>query len=559
MERNLTRLSNTPYDLLVVGGGIYGVSLARDAALRGLRVGLVEGGDFGHATSFNTLKVIHGGFRYLQHLDIPRMRESIYERMVLMRIAPHLVHPIPFLLPAYGNGMQGKGIMRMALALNDLIGWDRNRLRDPDKYLPRGRVISKSECLRLIPGLSDEDLTGAAIWHDCQLYNSERLVMAVVKDAVKAGADAVNHVEVHGFLRQRNRINGVQAIDQLTGNKLEITAKIVVNAAGPWVHRILELSNGCPDRRRLPLAKAMNLVVNRPLVSKFAVGISSKRKYVDTRAVFNKGHRVFFMVPWHGYTLIGTTQWPFGAEPDRAALTESEVEGFIAEINESYPAARLKREDISFVNWGLLPMNLPNGRAEDVSLLKRYTIYDHEKDDGIEGLISVIGVKFTEARNVAEKAINVLCQKLGGRWPQSRTALAPVDGGEIEQFASFLSGEIAKQPYGLSPLVMRHLVYNYGSSYPLVLKYLHERPNLAEHVSDRSPVIQAEVLHAVRQEMAMTLSDVVRRRTELGLTVRPGDPGLKACADIMGKELAWDEARMHSELEEVGIALSRGT
>ena len=304
MKRDLSELQSTHYDLLVIGGGIYGVSIARDAALRGMRVALVEKQDFGHATSFNSLKVIHGGLRYLQHLDIPRMRRSIYERMVLMRIAPHLVHPLPFLMPTYGYGIQGKVIMRLALALNDLIGFDRNRLRDPGKYLPGGHVISRGRCLELVPGISQEGLTGAVIWHDGQIHNSERLIMALLKGAVNTGAAVANYVEVSELLKRKNRLYGVHAIDNLTGAQIEIKAKIVANAAGPWVQQVLGFPVAGRKDRKLLFSKTMNLMIKKKIVTEYAVGITSYRSYIDDKALINKGRRLFFLIPWRVYNLF---------------------------------------------------------------------------------------------------------------------------------------------------------------------------------------------------------------------------------------------------------------
>jgi len=549
VKRDLSKIQSSHYDLLVIGGGIYGISIARDAALRGMRVALVEKQDFGHATSFNSLKVIHGGLRYLQHLDIPRMRQSIYERMVLMRIAPHLVHPLPFLIPTYSDLIQGKVIMRLALALNDLIGFDRNRLGDPGKFLPGGQIISRRRCLQLVPGISQEGVTGAVIWHDGQIHNSERLIIALLKGAVSAGAAVANYVEVRGLLRRGHRVYGVHAIDKLTGEQIEIEAKIVANAAGPWVQQVLGFPVAWRKDRKLLFSKAMNLLIKKQLVTNYAVGVTSSRSYVDDKSLFNKGRRLFFLVPWRKYTLIGTTHSPFDGDVDAFEVTPREIEDFVTEINTSYPGAALKMEDVHTVYSGLLPMNEPNGRTNDVSLVKQPRIYDHAICSGLAGLITIVGVKLTEARNVAEKATDLICRKLGGNWAKSLTATTPVDGGKIEQFGSFINQEISKRPYGLRPEVIEHLVYNYGSTYSRILKYLEREPTLSKCVSQRPPIIKAEIVHAVREEMAMTLSDVFNRRTELGLHAGPSEQCLEFCAAIMAKELAWDQSRLCQEIE----------
>ena len=213
MERDPSKLQRNKYDLLVIGGGIYGACVTWDAALRGLSVALVEKGDFASATSANSLKIIHGGLRYLQHGDFKRMRESIRERRTLMEIAPHLVHPLPVLIPTFGHGMQGREVLSLALMINDLIGFDRNRLDDPEKHICRGRVISRRECLELLPGIHKKDLTGGAIFHDAQVYNSERLVLSFIRSAEKAGAELANYVEVTGFIQNSSRHSLVNSRD----------------------------------------------------------------------------------------------------------------------------------------------------------------------------------------------------------------------------------------------------------------------------------------------------------------------------------------------------------
>ena len=245
MKRDIAALDKKEYDLIVIGGGIFGICAVWDAALRGLSVALLERGDFSHATSANSFKLVHGGIRYLQHADIARVRESSRERSVLLRIAPHLVHPLPIIMPTYGNGMRGKETLRIGLLLYDILTFDRNRgIRDPKRRIPPGRIISRQECLEVFPHLEHQGLTGAAVFYDAQMYNPTRLALAFLKSAVEAGVDAANYVQVTEFIRDRNRVIGVKAEDTLTGNDLEIRGKVVVNAAGPWAYRLLNRSLG---------------------------------------------------------------------------------------------------------------------------------------------------------------------------------------------------------------------------------------------------------------------------------------------------------------------------
>lgn len=545
MKRDLNKLVETAYDLLIIGGGINGACAAWDAALRGLSVALIDKGDFGAATSANSLKIIHGGLRYLQQLDLHRMRQSIKERTILMRIAPHLVHPLPFLIPTYGHFMHGRELLSLALMINDLVGFDRNCLEDPQKYIPRGRVISKNECLRLIPGVDERNLTGGAIWYDCQMYNSERLTLSFLLSAVKVGADVANYVEVTGFLKNANSVTGVTAKDVLTQEKLDIRAKVVVNTSGPWVNRVLGLLNGCCQDRRVLLSKAVNIVAP-PIIQKYAIGVASEYS------------RLFFITPWRNHSLIGTAYLPYHGALDDFKVTEKNIQDFIDQINVAYPAAALKREDVSFFHGGLLPMAGEHNNTGDVELTKHYRIYDHKKGDGIDGLVTVVGVKYTECRDVARKAVDLVFRKLGKKPPKSLTAITPVHGGHIERFKDFMNQEIKKKPYNLTEEIVRHLVYNYGSEYPEVLKYIDESRDWGQALPSSSEVLKAEVVHGIREEMAQKLSDIIFRRTDLGSAGDPGDECLKTSAAIMAAELGWDKTRLQGELEEVKAVFSTG-
>jgi len=547
MKRDLKALAGGRYDVVVVGAGVYGAAIAWDACLRGLSVALVDKADFGGATSFNNLKTIHGGLRYLQHGDLRRMRESIRERRTLMRIAPHLVHPLPFLVPTYRDWKRGRLAMATAMLLNDLVSFDRNRLDDPEKFLPAGRVISRAECLELAPGVEEKGLTGAAVWYDAQMFNSDRMTLSFVLSAAKAGAQVANHAEVTGFLREGSRIVGVRARDGLGDEELDIRSRVVVNAAGPWVDRLLHRL----DRREGPplfhFSKAVN-VVTRPLVGTHAVGFACKREHRDGDAVISKGGRFLFIVPWRGTSLIGTGHGPYSGEPDELEATEEDIRELLHDVNDAYPAAKLRREDVRLVHRGLLPM-VPTRRAgDDITLVKKYRIQDH-REEGIEGLLSVIGVKYTTARDVAEKAVDRVFILLGKKPPPSRSPRTRLWGGSVERFGEFLSEEVRRKPLSSSEDGIRHLVTTYGSAYREVLRHIEKEPELARPVTEDSPVIRAEVVHAVREEQAVDLASVVLRRTELGSAGHPGRPCLETVAEIMSHELRWDETRKRAEID----------
>ena len=524
MHRNLTAIANQAYDVLVIGGGIYGACIAWEAAGRGLSVALVELADFGGATSANSLKIIHGGLRYLQQADLKRMRESIHERMTLMRIAPHLVHPLPVMIPTYGRGMKGKEALMVAMALNDLISSDRNRLHDRQKHIPPGRTLSKRECLERLPGIPEAKLTGGALFYDAQVYNSERLTLAFIRSAEQAGAAVANYVEVTGFLNQGDCITGVQVKDILTASRFEIRARTVVNASGPWLNNVLGLGYQPQSPQRL--ARAMNLVTRR--LFDYAVGLSSR------------SGRFLFIVPWRGQSLIGTSYAPWNGNSE-VSITEQDIQNFLDEINQTCPL-NLSREDVAFVHGGLLPSS-GISKTGEAQLSKHYQLYDHSQA-GLRGLFSVAGVKYTTARDVAQKVVERIFQSWGKQPPPSISAKQPLYGGKIERFEAYLQQAIAQSPCGLNEPEMRRLVYSYGSAYRDVLKYLPRGDRLQQ-------VLKAETIYAVREEMAQKLSDVVFRRTELGTAGYPGDRVLSICAQTMGAELGWSLTKIAQEQQQV--------
>ena len=556
MNRDLGQLSERVFDMLVIGGGIYGAYCAWDAAQRGLSVALVEKADFGSATSSNSFRVIHGGLRYLQHADVRRMRESIRERRTLMRIAPHLVHPLPFVIPTYHHPLRSKWALAAAFLVNDLIGYDRNHSVDAERRLPRGRVISRREYLTSCPGVNDAGVTGGAVWYDCQMHNSERLLLSVLRAAVAAGAVVANYVEVTEFLRRGNRVTGIRANDVSAESALEIRANIVVNATGPWVDQVLSLLDKRCFGQPQPLSKAMNLVVNRTLVQGHAVGVYGARTFHDDDAVIRRGSRLFFITPWHRRSLIGTAHLPYQGDVNAFAVTEEDVQNFLDEVNEAYPAATIKREEVTAVHRGLLPMAGVNPATNDVKLTKHPRILDHLQKEGINGIISVTGVKYTTARRVAQRAVDLACHKLGKKTPACRTAMTPVYGGEIDRLSAFVKEETTRHEQVCDAETMRHLIYNYGAAYPAVLRYVEEGVDFNQPLTPESPVIKAEIIHAVREEMALRLSDVILRRTELGIVGNPGDCCLSTCAEIMAAELGWDTQRKEKELAETRALFS---
>lgn len=549
MKREIKNLTDGNFDVLIVGAGIYGAAAAWDAALRGLRVAVIDKADFGGGTSANSLKTVHGGLRYLQQLDFKRMRESIRERRTLMGIAPHLVHPLPCIMPTYGHLMKGREAMLAGMILNDIVSFDRNRLGDPEKTIPRGRILSKKACLASLPGIDGTHVTGGAMWTDAQMFNSERVVLAFILSAVSRGAVAANYVSAKSLLRKGSRVIGVCAVDALTSEELEIRAKVVVNAAGGWIDRVLgSLGTG---RERFRLSTAMNLVVNRRIVKDFAAGVYGRFRYPKPDGSHFEGRRVLFMAPWRSHTIVGTLHRPYSGDPDDARVTEGEIRGFLEEVNSAYPGEPVLRDEVSFFHKGFLPMDGIHPKTGDVVLTKHYRIFDHAAEEGIEGLISVAGVKYTTARDVSSKVVDIVFGKLRLPAVRSRSDREPLEGGRIAQFDDFLSKALSWSKADVEKKALRHLVYSYGSDYPRILRYGEKDGEWLRLLPGSEEVLRAEVAHAVEEEMAVRLSDVVLRRTDLGSGGRPGAATLQACAGIMADALGWTKDRIGTEVGDV--------
>jgi glycerol-3-phosphate dehydrogenase len=548
MRRDLAALTSMEFDLLVVGGGICGAAIAWDAAQRGLSVALVERGDFGAATSANSLKVVHGGIRYLQHLDLRRLRESSRERRTLLRIAPHLVAPLPVVVPTFGHGWRGREVLGAGFLLLNTLTSDRNsRVSDPARRIPPARLISRREVLDWYPSLDHPQLTGGGVFWDGQLSNPPRLVWEFLRTAGGAGAVAANYCEVVGFLRSGTGINGVAVHDRLGGERFEVRARMVVNAAGPFAEQ-LYAETGVRRKGRVLLSRDMALVIRRPLVRERALAIQTR--YKDPSAVLSRGSRHLFVVPWRDVTLIGVNSVVYRGDPNALTVGQEEVQEFLDEVNEAEPSLRLTPEDVALVLAGLLPISADNFVSGNISFGKRPLIVDNAKSDGVERLITAITNRYTIARLVAERAVDLVLRKLGKQACSSRTAEIPLHGAHFGSVAE-LEQEVVSTTCGrLRPEIAERLARNHGSGYGDVLRVMTQMPEYRGTIG-ASPTLKAEVIHAVREEMAVKLADCVFRRTELGTAGDPGSEALEACAELMGRELGWSPDRIASELAEV--------
>ena len=550
MKRNLIKLSSSHYDLLVIGGGIYGACVAWDATLRGLSVALVDKGDFGAATPANSMKIIHGGLRYLQDGKLKLVRSMTQERTTWMRIAPHLVHPLPFIMPTYDDLLHSKLGLRAALMLNDSLGFDRNRHQDPQKHLPNGRILSRESTVDKM-GWLDPKATGGAMWYDAQIHSSERLLISIILAAAQDGATVANYMQVTNFLERDRVVSGVGAMDTITGQAINIRADVVVNCGGAWIDQLLVLLGAHPIAPIYPLSYAINLVI-RKLPLNCAIGFPAQGDWAGNSAGNTRRRPTLFVTPWQNFSIVGTWHDQFDGKPQDFRITEEKIQLFIDEVNASYPVTNLTRDDVYHIHSGFLPIDDNHSQNEEIKLLRKSQVHDHARSDGIENLISIVGVKYTAARQVAQKAVDLVLHKLSRPFVNSRTATVPVYGGEIDRFGEFLAQTIAQHHNEISEESIIHLVHSYGSNYPSILNYAAKVPNTMETITANSPVLKAEIIHALREEMAQTLADVACRRTPLGAAGHPDQNTLQACVSLIAAEKGWDRNRCDEEIAAVG-------
>ena len=518
VRRDLSSLARSPFDVLVIGGGIVGACVARDAALRGLSVALMDRGDFGGGISWNSLKIVHGGLRSLQALDIVQARQFVYERRAWLRIAPHLVEPLAFIVPTRGFGRESAMLMRAGLALNDLVSSDRNEGVSPSRQLPGGRALSRHETRALVPDLFD-GYTGGALFHDAHLYSAERLVIAVLEDAVRAGATIANYVEATGPLRHGAVLSGVTATDALSGERFDVRAAAIVNAAGAGAATLADRLTGRVGSAQPMTGIALNLMLagDSGISTAFAIAASDAGRM-----------RRLFVVPWRGRTLVGTAHYACARAPTSNAELEPYVERFVREVALAWPGRQIVRESVLLVHAGMQPS--PHGAPGSKSHgPPEHLIVDHARD-GAPQLLTAIGPKLTTSRAMAEQLLDVVCSRIGRGTKPCETATRVLVSAPADDVATVIAHALADDRAGVPEDVLTHLVRSYGAEYPSLVGAVRERPALGERIEEGSPVIAAQLERAVRSEMAMNAEDLINRRSELGSTAR-ATPHSRAAAE----------------------------
>lgn len=551
MRRNLQQLTSERYDVLVIGGGITGACIAHDAALRGLSVALIEKNDFGGYTSSASSKLLHGGIRYLPKGQAWKVRESAREQAVFQHLAPHLTRWVPFLIPTdKSSPVKGKMALKAAMLVYGFCCAGLFRLiHDPGKQPPSRTFLSSDEVLQKLPMLSAiEGLTGAQVLFESHMHSSERMTLAFLKTAEANGARIANYLKVTKLLIEGTNVVGVQVGDRLKeDNTFAIRARIVVNSAGPYAQAINETVPGLRLHHKLTgFSRGVHLVT-RQLESDYAMALTTRKK---TEGFITRGGRHFFIIPWRNCSLIGTTNVPLTEQLDNISVTKEDVVDFLEDINEALPSVQLTTSDVRYAFTGIYPIIAPEIKPDTYQGTGEFQIVDHADKDGIEGIVTALGAKFTTARNVAEQGVDLVASKLGGNVPGCRTVDTPLREGAIADIESFTAECIDKYSDLLSERTIRYLLCNYGREIDQLIELGREQQMLAKISPDRE-TLEIQIDYAVRYEMAFTLEDVIFRRTGLGTIGYPGEEAVARCADLMGDVLRWDTHEKTRQLDAV--------
>ncbi|MDA2930009.1 glycerol-3-phosphate dehydrogenase/oxidase [Acidobacteria bacterium AH-259-O06] len=508
------QLRGTTFDLIVIGGGIIGTGIARDAALRGLKVALFEKSDFGSGTTSGSTRLIHGGLRYLEMFDFRLVRLDLREREILLRMAPHLVRPLKFIIPFYDRSLYYRMKMKLGMMLYDILSYD--------KSPPNHRFLSTAEVKSMEPFLRKDGMQGAVLYYDAQVDSPERLCLENVIDARENGACTLNYVEVVGALRCGNTLEGVAVRDVLRGNELEVRGRMVVNAAGPWFNRVA----GVLTAHAQPMVRTTKGIhIAYPSLNHQALVLFSK---VDGR--------LFFVIPWCGHSWIGTTDTDFHEDPAQARATGADVNYLLQSVEEFFP--NLDPHQIHFSNAGVRSLVMQEGSESSVSRMHRIIDGEHVNTPG---LISVLGGKITGYRAIAEEITNLVCTKLKVK-QSCQTATVPLPGARGTMIASRAHAGVTRE-------VVEYLYSLYGAPANQVLRLAESDPELRRPLAPDYPDIAAQVVLAVRSEQCLRLSDFLLRRTLLGFSRDQGAQAIEKTVLHMAKELSWSDTQISAEVQ----------
>ena len=519
MKRDFAEITGKTFDLIVVGGGIIGACVARDAAIRGLKTLLLEKDDFASGTTSRSTRLIHGGFRYLQHFEFMLVREDLREREILLKIAPHLVYPLPFLIPI--TTPIDHFLMAMGTLLYDILSYD--------KSVPGRKHYSRETTMKMEPNLKLAGLRGSDLYYDCQAWFAERLCLENIISAVNNNAVALNHAKVVGILKDSNAVRGVKVQDMLTGQETEVASRMVVNAAGHWMDSLCAMVYGQP-KRMVRRTKGIHLLT--PRLSNNALVFYAK-----------SDGRLWFVIPWGKYSLLGTTDTDYSKDLEAVYAEKEDVDYIMKEAQRVFP--QLKMEDIFYTFAGL--RSLPDSGDEKPSNVSRaHKTIDHKKTDGVKGFISVLGGKITGGRGIAEEITNLVCNKLDFK-AACKTATTLLPGASVLAQPEMIRCALESK---LDIETVNYLASIYGSRFTEVLEMAERGSRGKQPLCHHAQDIVAQIWYAVAEESAFTISDFILRRSGLGLAECQGLDAVEIVGKEMGRLLEWSPEEQQRQVTE---------
>ena len=526
------------FDLIVVGAGINGLGIARDAAARGLSVALVEKDDFCSGVSAWSGRLIHGGLRYLEHGEVALVRESLRERERLFRLAPHLVKPVSLLMPFYKRNKRPSWLIRMGMIAYDVLSFD--------KKSPSHKILSTADVTARFSGMEKSGLGGSALFTDGQVEYAERLCVELAVAARADGALILTHSEVTELVIENGQATGVRYTDLITGEAATLQGRVVMNAAGPWVDWLL----GNPSDASLAPAAAKRHIGGSKgthiVVDPFP-GAPTDVVYYESQS----DQRLVLVIPWMGRFLIGCTDTLFNAEPDSARATVGEVDYLLTEANALMPNAGLTRESVLFTYSGVRPLPYAPGIPE-WKIPRSHIIFDHKKENKAK-LFSIISGKLTTYRQLAEDAVNIALRELGRPKSASPTRGLPFPGASTDNFASFRAQFLSTKIVEADTAV--RLIDMYGTRAEQIVALVQKDGALGERFDPSSPAIAAELLFAIDSEAARTVTDVFARRILLAFEPDHGLLGAARAAEILGGRLGWSAEEQEKQIAEYAVWL----
>lgn len=520
------------FDVIIIGGGITGAAVAYAAAGRGLQTALFEKADFGGATSAATSKLIHGGLRYLANMEFKLVRESLQERRILGNIAPNFVYPIPFLFPGYKAWKGNMWKMAAGMFLYDILSFDKKNTWDPEKKLPNHSTLGYKKTLETEPNLLTEKLRNSVMFYDYQSIFPERLTLAFIRSAADYGAEVSNYAEVIDFsYKNADRVDGVIVHDKISDEKLTVKAPLIINCGGTWADKILELAAKNKDiQHEVKRSEGIHVITDK-IAGDHVVSL---QKHDGTHMM---------IMPWRGHSIIGTTDKEYHGSPDEYKVTRQSTEEVIADVNRYY-GKKISFANVKHVYGGLRPL-VDDQTEGSYKSSRKYEVYDNQHD-GLAGLITVEGGKYTTSRNLAQTVIELAAKKLNKSIDSAVSHTLYLTGSEIRNMREFMKKQHLHYT-DFSKETVEYVSRNYGTLNKEIFRLARENKAYAQ-VMSHDGELAAEIAYGIEHESAKTLKDILVRRTGIGTLGHPGKERLEITARMAGRLLNWSEEKMQDEL-----------